>query len=128
LPALDVGFGALLCGQRVIVILQRYRFLFSQWLEPLDILIGLVQLRQGDLQVGLCGFDVRSLLGLRQIRLGLGQLSLGLHELSFILASVEGEEYLSRRNHGAFGVALRPEKRLHTGADFHRLGGVGARR
>ena len=112
----------------VVIVLLRHGSLFGQRFQPLDVLIGLVQLRQRDLHVGLRGVDHGSVLGLRQVRLGLGQLRLGLHELGFVLALVEREEHLPRLDHRAFVVALRQEKRLHARADIHRVGGVGARR
>ena len=127
LLALNVGFGRLLSRQRVVIVLLRHGSQFGQGLEPIDILIGLVQLRHRNLQVGLRHVHHGSILGLRQVRLRLGQLCLGLHELGLILALVEGEEHLPRFDHLAFVVALLQQEGFHPGANIHRVGSVDAR-
>ncbi len=125
--ALDVGLRRLLSGQGVVVVLLRHGALLGQGLEPIDVLIGLVQLRQRDVQVRLRDIHHSSILSLRQIGLCLGQLCLGLHELGLILALVEREENLPGFDHLAFVVVLSLQKGLHAGANIHRVRGVRSR-
>ena len=76
--------------------------MLGERLQPVYVLVRLVQLRHGNVQIGLRRIDERPFLRLRQVRLRLGDLGLACISLGLVLSLVQSEEHLARFDHRAF--------------------------
>ena len=91
------ALAALLRGQRVIVVLLWHGLLFGQWFQALDVLIGLVQLRQRNPQVGLRSTSTTVFSwACAKSACAFASCALACMQLGFVLALVEREEHLPR--------------------------------